>query len=99
MDAPLGREEAFSRQLQLAGVFEELAWLIVARPENFNAQGAPFGYDDMIEDVVGRRVYPIVFNLDRSHTHPMITLAHRTRILLSARDGASVVVEQPMIAP
>jgi muramoyltetrapeptide carboxypeptidase len=75
MDAPLAREEANLRQLQLAGVFDELAGLIIGKPENCNAQGAPFGYDELILEVVGPRPYPIVSGFDCGHTHPMLTLA------------------------
>lgn len=101
MDALLAREEANLRQLQLMGVFEEVTGLIIGKPEKFNAQGAPFGYDDLIEEVVGRREYPIISNFDCSHTHPMLTLAQRTHVSLTAEGeyDVSITVEEPMVAP
>jgi muramoyltetrapeptide carboxypeptidase len=98
MDAPLNREEANLRQLHLTGAFEDLAGLIVGKPENFDAQGASFGYDDLIQEVVGRRAYPIISNFDCSHSHPMITLAQRTRVSLFADGEVSVAIKEPMIA-
>jgi muramoyltetrapeptide carboxypeptidase len=99
MDAPLAREEANLRQLQLIGAFEELAGLIVGKPERFDAQGAPFGYHDLVREVVGRRRYPVVVDFDCGHTHPMITLAQRTPISLTATDeyDVSIGIEEPMI--
>jgi muramoyltetrapeptide carboxypeptidase len=99
MDAPLAREEAHLRQLQLVGAFGELAGLIIGKPENFHAQGAPFGYEELIQEVVGRRDYPIISNFDCSHSHPMITLAQRTRVSLCAGETVSVTIDEPMVAP
>jgi muramoyltetrapeptide carboxypeptidase len=101
MDAPLAREEANFRQLHLAGAFEALAGLILGKPESFDAQGAPFGYDELIQEVLGPRRYPIVSSFDCSHSHPMITLAQRTRISVSAGTGhdVTITVEEPMVAP
>jgi muramoyltetrapeptide carboxypeptidase len=100
MDAPLAREEANLRHLQLMGVFDDLAGLIVGKPERFDAQGAPFGYDALLEEVVGTRGYPVVTGFDCGHTHPMITLAQWTRVTLVAAGGfdSSVTVEEPMVA-
>ncbi|HEV2131931.1 MAG TPA: S66 peptidase family protein [Longimicrobiaceae bacterium] len=99
MDAPLAREEAGLRQLQLMGVFDELAGLIIGKPESFSAQGASFGYDDLVLEIVGERPYPIVSNFDCGHTHPMLTLAQMTRISLTTTDAheVSVTVEEPMV--
>jgi muramoyltetrapeptide carboxypeptidase len=98
MSAPMGIEERSLRQLERIGVFDRIAGLIVGRPEFFDAQGAPFTYDELILEVVGERGYPIVTDFDCGHTHPMITLAERTPITLDATGArAEVVIERPMV--
>ena len=47
-----------TRALQLMGVFEELAGLIIGKPEHFSAQGAPFGYEELILEIIGRSWSP-----------------------------------------
>jgi muramoyltetrapeptide carboxypeptidase len=100
VDARLARVEVHFRQLQLMGVFEALAGLIIGKPDHCSAQGAPFGYEELIMEIIGPRPYPIVTNFDCSHTHPMLTLAQQTRISLVVAEGyeVSVTVEEPMIA-
>lgn len=101
MDAPLAREEANLRHLQLMGVFDALAGLLVGKPERLDAQGAPFGYDDLVMEVVGPRAYPVVAGFDCGHTHPMLTLGQGVRMTVDARGGTdvSVRIEAPMVAP
>lgn len=101
MDAPLAREEANLRHLQLMGLFDGLAGLLVGKPERFDAQGAPFGYDALVTEVVGAQAYPIVTGFDCGHTHPMLTLAQGTRVTVDARGGTevSVILQEPMVAP
>lgn len=74
MYAPLSREERSLRQLQLMGVFDCIAGLIIGKPENLILEGAPFGLDDLILEIVGKRSYPIISGFDCSHTIPMHTI-------------------------
>lgn len=100
MSVSLANDERCLRQLQLMGVFERISGLIVGKPEVLNLQSAPFGYDDLILEVVGiGRPYPIVSEFDCSHTLPMLTLAQLTPIRLTARMGECVSVEvlEPMV--
>jgi muramoyltetrapeptide carboxypeptidase len=98
MSAPLALEERSLRQLERMGVFDRIAGLIVGRPEFYDQLGAPFGYDEIILEIVGDRGYPIVVDVDCGHTVPMLTLAERTPITLEAdATPASIVVERPMI--
>jgi muramoyltetrapeptide carboxypeptidase len=93
-------EERALRQLERTGMFETIAGLIVGKPEFFDRQGAPFGYEELILEIVGpSRPYPIVTNFDCGHTHPMLTIAEMTRITLAAGEGfdARVAVEEPMV--
>ncbi len=98
-DAPLAEEERHLRQLERMGALDGLAALVVGKPEAFDRQGAPFGYDDLVAEVVGDRGYPVITRFDCGHTHPMLTLAEGVRVAVTAGgDGVSFVVEEPMVA-
>ncbi len=84
MAAPLSRTERLLRQLQLMGSFEKISGLIIGKPEFYEQEGAPFGYDDIIVEVVGSRNYPIVSNFDCGHTVPMISIPQLSRVRLTA---------------
>ncbi len=90
MEAPQARNERSFRQLSLIGVFEEIAGLIVGKPEIYKSQDAPFGYDELLMEVVGPRNYPIVSNFDCSHTVPMITIPQLTPVRLNAQSNRPV---------
>lgn len=84
MDAPLNRSERSFRQLHLMGVFDQICGLIVSKPEFYDQQNAPFGYEDLIVEIVGDRDYPIVANFDCGHTLPMITIPQLSPVRLKA---------------
>jgi muramoyltetrapeptide carboxypeptidase LdcA involved in peptidoglycan recycling len=84
MDAPLMREERSLRQLSLTGAFDEIMGLIVSKPEVYSADGAPFDFDHLIQEIVGSRDYPIVTNFDCGHTLPTITIPEGVRVKLEA---------------
>lgn len=93
MEAPLGRTERTLRQLKFTGVFDQIAGLIVGKPEFYSQEGAPFGYDDLFREVIGPRPYPIVSNFDCSHTVPMISVPQLSPIRLVAKQGQAVSFE------
>lgn len=99
MNAPLSEEERSLRQLQLMGVFDQISALIVSKPEFYDKEGAPFGYDHLVMEVVGDRDYPIESNFDCGHTVPMFTLASEIPVSLKAESGTSVSFEvlEPMV--
>ena len=102
MDAPFSKEERHLRQLERLGVYDEIAGLIIGKPERPDSQKAPFTHDDLVLEIVGsERPYPIVSNFDCCHTHPMLTIAEHVMITLEAREGYDVIVrvEEPMVAP
>lgn len=84
MDAPLSKEERSLRQLQLMGVFDKIDGLIMGKPENLRLEGAPFGLDDLLMEVVGSRKYPIISDFDCSHTIPMHTIRQHSLISFEA---------------
>jgi len=99
MLAPLSRYERNLRQLQLMGVFDGLSGLIVGKPEAPDAEGAPFTAEELLLEVLGDVRYPVACDFDGGHTHPMVTLAQGTRVVLDATPaGAALTVMAPMVA-
>ncbi|MEK6706332.1 MAG: S66 peptidase family protein [Bdellovibrionota bacterium] len=100
MSAPLSLEERSLRHLERLGVFDVITGLIIGKPEVYNGEDAPFGYDDLIMEIVGRnRKYPIVSNFDCGHTNPTLTIAEMTQVSLAAKTGyqTSVTINEPMV--
>jgi muramoyltetrapeptide carboxypeptidase LdcA involved in peptidoglycan recycling len=93
MEAPLNRTERALQQLKFMNVFDEIAGLIIGKPEVYEQQGAPFGYDDLIQEMIGPRNYPIVSNFDCSHTVPMLSVPQMTPVRLSAIKNQDVRFE------
>jgi muramoyltetrapeptide carboxypeptidase LdcA involved in peptidoglycan recycling len=88
MDAPQSRTERSLRQLYLMGVFDQIGGLVVGKPEFYDQQEAPFDYDDLIQEVIGTREYPVVTNFDCGHTIPMLTVPRYARTHLNASSSA-----------
>jgi len=99
-DVSLAQEERNLRQLQLLGVFDRIAGLIVGKPHALDKQGAPFDYEDLIMEIVGPRNYPIIANFDCGHTVPMLTIAQLTEIRLAAKSNGPIelTIVDPMIS-
>ncbi len=97
--APMSLEERSLRHLDLVGVFDRIVGLIVGKPEFFRDEGAPFGLDDLILEIIGERNFPIATGFDCSHTNPMMTIAQMTPTTLDCGAGFDVTVtfEEPMI--
>ncbi len=93
MDAPMGRTERSLRQLQYLGVFDEICGLIIGKPEVFDLKEAPFSYEDLFLEVIGKRPYPIVSRFDCSHTVPMISIPQQVPVRLSAKENSDVSFE------
>lgn len=90
MDAPQLRNERSFRQLLFMGVFDQIAGLILGKPENFQSNDAPFSYEELLMEVVGERNYPIVSHFDCGHTLPMITIPQDIKVRLKAERGSPV---------
>jgi muramoyltetrapeptide carboxypeptidase LdcA involved in peptidoglycan recycling len=87
-NAPFMREERSLQQLKLMGVFDEIAGLIVSKPEVHDPSEAPFSYFDLIQEIVGPRNYPIISNFDCGHTLPMITIPFEAQVeIIASSDG------------
>ena len=99
MAAPFSRYERNLRQLQLIGVFDKLAGLVVGKPECPDPEGAPFDADELLREVIGAVGYPVLVDVDVGHTHPSITLAQGTLVALDAGENGrcSLTVMKPMV--
>lgn len=86
MSAPMTHTERALSQLKLMGAFDEISGLIFGKPEFFSGDGAPFGYEGIVSEVVGPRAYPVVTNFDCSHCVPMITVPQLAPVRLKASD-------------
>ena len=93
MYAPMSRTERLLQHLKLVGGFDQIAGLIVGKPEDFDQEKAPFGYDGLIKEVVGPRPYPIVSNFDCSHTNPMLSVPLLAPVRLTAEIGKTAEFE------
>jgi muramoyltetrapeptide carboxypeptidase LdcA involved in peptidoglycan recycling len=85
MNAALSEEERDLRHLQLLGVFERIAALVIGKPEAYSQEDAPFDYEDLVREIVQERAgVPVVMDFDCGHTMPMLTLAQETRLRVEA---------------
>lgn len=85
--APFTEEERSLTHLKLLGVFDDIVGLIIGKPEILDTKKAPFTYEDLILEIVGKRNYPIVSQFDCGHTHPSHTLAQMLKVKIEAENG------------
>lgn len=77
------REERNLRHLELLGIFDAIAGLVISKPFSEDREGAPFAYRDLLNEIVGSRPYPIVTDFDAGHAFPMITLAQEQSVTVT----------------
>lgn len=61
--------------------------LIIGKPEVYNQEGAPFDYDELFQEVVGSRSYPIISNFGCSHCVHMISIPLLALVKFVAQHG------------
>jgi muramoyltetrapeptide carboxypeptidase len=66
-------ERAFSL-LKINGVFDRVAAILLGKHEGFNDSATGRRPVDVLLEVLGDRVPPLVDGFDCCHTHPMLTL-------------------------
>lgn len=75
MNVSLSQEERQLNQLKLLGVFDEIKALVISRPENYNDEGSPLSYVQLLSEITaGKLNYPVIVNFDCGHTVPMLTI-------------------------
>jgi muramoyltetrapeptide carboxypeptidase LdcA involved in peptidoglycan recycling len=94
MLCPLSRYERNLRHLQLLGGFDNLAGVIISKPEKFDRQGAPFTAEDLLIEIIGADVpYPVLANFDCGHTHPLIAVPNGCTVQMSSHEGENPTIE------
>ncbi|WGL59182.1 LD-carboxypeptidase [Pigmentibacter sp. JX0631] len=84
--APFPEEERSLTHLKFLGVFDKIVGLIIGKPEVLENKNAPFTYEDLILEIVGKRNYPIISQFDCGHTHPSHTLAQMLNVKIEAEN-------------
>ena len=91
------RTERCFQQLMAMGVFDELKGLILSKPGNIIPDGAPFSYEELICEVIGKRDYPIICQFDCGHTFPSLTIPEGSRVYLKANEaGTEISIKKPI---
>ena len=85
MEAGFAGTERKLRQLAMTGAFDEIAALIVSKPEFPDAKGSTMSYDDLVREVVGMRPWPLITNFDTGHTLPMLAIPQLVEVEVEAR--------------
>ncbi|MCT4783623.1 MULTISPECIES: S66 family peptidase [Exiguobacterium] len=89
----MAEEERSLSMLKLAGVFDEIAGLIVGKHEHFDTAGAPFSFESLLLEVVGDVTFPIMTNVDIGHTFPSHVFPIGIDVLLDATNGTLTFLE------
>ncbi len=63
-------QERSLSMLKVAGVFDEIAGLVIGKHEHFNDLGSPFSLDELLIEIIGDTNIPILSNVDIGHTFP-----------------------------
>lgn len=95
---PPDRVQAGFADLIAAGVFEDVAGLVVGRPFGYNTDEERKQYADIITGLLceGRladKTFPILFNVDFGHSTPMVTLPFDALAELDSEKDSFAVVE------
>ncbi len=99
MNATHAQLERNLRHLEALGVLDRAACLVLSKPEFVGDEGAAFGLDALVLEVLGARTLPVVVDFDAGHTVPMLTLAEETVVEVDASGAyATVTVCEPMVA-
>ena len=93
MDAPHTETERSLRMLQFNGAFDQISGLIIGKPETYNQQGAPFDYDDLWMEILGKPKFPVLSQFDCGHTLPNLTVPQLTNVALHCSSDNDVRFE------
>ncbi len=59
--------------LKLAGVFDNIKGIILGKHALFDGEGTSMKPIDILQEVLGSKQIPIIYDYDSSHTVPMMT--------------------------
>lgn len=73
--------------LKLYKIFDNLKGLIFSKPEIYNNKNSGLKYEELIDEIVGKRNYPIIYNFDCGHIIPSICILQNGIMNLIAKNG------------
>ncbi|MFD1738467.1 S66 peptidase family protein [Bacillus salitolerans] len=86
-------QERSLSMLKVAGVFDEIAGLIIGKHEHFNDLGSPFSLNELIIEIIGDTNIPILSNVDIGHTFPSHVFPIGIEVNLDATKGTIMFLE------
>lgn len=86
-NATITLEERSLNALKLYKIFDNLKGLIFSKPEIYNNKNSGLKYEELIDEIVGKRNYPIIYNFDCGHTIPSICIPQNGIMNLVAKNG------------
>lgn len=89
---PLSRIDAHLTDLELSGVFDQIAGMVIGRPRGYSEDEAE-KLKDVVLKYIGSRNIPTVFNINIGHTDPITTLPLGVRAQLDSENNLFSVVE------
>lgn len=93
MNTSMAQEERQYTQLRLMGVLNEISGLIISKPEHFDDTNSTISFPELLLEILPSRTrYPVAYNFDCGHTHPMLTIPQGIKALFSVTE--SVALEQ-----
>lgn len=97
-ESPFSKMERNYRHLQLMKVFDKIAGLILSKPGSIDSEESGLTREDLLQEIIGKRDYPIILDFDCGHTFPMTTLSQRCTLSIYARGGhPEIVIEEPLV--
>jgi muramoyltetrapeptide carboxypeptidase LdcA involved in peptidoglycan recycling len=91
MSCPLSRFERNLSQMKFAGAFDDIAGIVLSKPEFYNCEGAPFSDVDLLLEILDNSAIPVISGFDCGHTHPMFSIPQGVEFTISAsKDSCSI---------
>ena len=88
-------ERAFST-LKISGIFDKIGGLIVGKHIDFDDRGTGRKHYEILQEVMGEVLFPILAEFDCSHAMPMLTVPIGCRVRLDAT-AKQVLMMEPWI--
>ncbi|WP_335871860.1 S66 family peptidase [Bacillus sp. 2205SS5-2] len=86
-------QERSLSMLKVAGVFDEIAGLVIGKHEHFNDLASPFSHDELLIEIIGDTNIPILSNVDIGHTFPSHVFPIGIEVILDTTQGTITFLE------
>lgn len=94
---PPARIDAHLTDLELSGVFEQCAGMLIGRPKSYTDEQVK-----QLEEIIKERTegynFPILFNIDIGHTDPIMTLPIGVKARLDSQSNTFEILESAVVA-